>query len=279
VAEPVTGYPRWQGGLQGGTRAWTIVATEFRKVYDDTWGRTAIFLALAYTALTLGSLYTTAQQAADESTVHTMDAFVSFLNLVRWGALAVVAVAAGPSLLEDRRKGALELYFSRSVTRADYLLGKLGAVFLLALFVMFVPALIYYGATFVFFDTKPDGWGTALPNALLYAVMWAALVSGLGLGLSTLMKSSRGASLVLFGGFATLDIVLSELFEGITRRGVFEILSPFSALAKQAEWLFGIEVVGADFPAWWGLVEWVLLTVVGWALVAWRYPRVAGEGR
>jgi hypothetical protein len=87
------------------------------------------------------------------------------------------------------------------------------------------------------------------------------------------------ASLVLFGGFATLDIVLSELFEGITRRGVFEILSPFSALAKQAEWLFGIEVVGADFPAWWGLVEWVLLTVVGWALVAWRYPRVAGEGR
>lgn len=279
MAEPVTGYPRWQGTLSGGTRAWTIVATEFRKVWDDTWGRTAIFLVLAYTALYMGQRFTLGQTGT-ESSVHTMDAYVAFLDLIRWGALAVVAVAAGPSLLEDRRKGALELYFSRSVTRADYLVGKLGAVFLLALFVMFVPALVYYGSSFMFFDTKPDGWNTALLGALGYSVGWAALVSGLGLGLSTTMRSSRGASLVLFGGFAALDIILAELLHGITRRATFQILSPFNAVSRQTEWIFGIEPEGElNFPAWWGLVEWVLLTVVGWALVAWRYPKVAGEGR
>jgi ABC-type transport system involved in multi-copper enzyme maturation permease subunit len=275
VPEGVTGYPRWQGPLSQGPAFPVIVKEEVRKAVRNMWGQLAVGLAFAYAVIYLGSLNTLGQ-ARGESAAHTMDNFLFFLNNLRWASLGIAAIMAGPALLEDHRRGALELYLSRGITRRDYLTGKVVAVFGMSALVMVGPALLYVLGSFLLFKAAPAQFGTAPLGAIVQGLLWAAMVSGLGLGLSGVAKTSRGATLILFGGFAVADVFVSKLLESITRNGVMQILSPFSALAQQNTWLFGT-AAPFGFPEWWGLVEWALLTLVGWGLVAWKYPRLAGE--
>lgn len=274
MPEGVTGYPRWRGPLSEGPAFPAVAAGDIRRALNNMWSRTALILVFAYAVIFLGNLYTLGQ-ARGADAAHTMDNFLYFLNNLRWGALAIAAVMAGPGLLEDARRGALELYLSRGITRRDYLLGKVLAVFGLTALAMIGPALLYYAGTYTLFDKQPAPWVQAPAGIVVYGLMWAALVSGLGLGLSCVAKSSRGATLMLFGGFVVADLLVSKLLEGITRAGEAQILSPFSAIAQQTGWLFNVKPPFV-FPEWWGLLEWLALTAVGWGLVAWKHPRLAG---
>lgn len=274
VPEGVRPYPRWDGPLSTGPLILVVARNEIHRAFTNFWSRLALTFIAAYTIVYLGSLYTL--QQGDGDSVHTMDSFVDFLNNLRWGALAIAAVVGTPSLLEDVRRGALELYLSRAVNTGNYLLGKILAVFGLCAAALFLPAIVYVLASVFFFEQHPEGWPMALPGALLYSLVLAALVSGLALGLSSVAKSSRAAVLLLAGGFVLLDLVASNLLEAITDDPKLQILSPFAAFQQQSEWIFrGVES-GAEFPLWWGLSELIGLTVVGWALLAWRHPRVRG---
>lgn len=250
----------------------TIAWQETWRAFNNFWSRLAVIMALAYTIVFLGRQFTGGAAG------HTVQAYVDFLSTLRWGALAIAATMGGPSLLEDHRRGALELYYSRAVTRGDYLTGKVLAVFGLATFVVFLPALLYYGGSFFFFDKQPDRWAGVIGGALLYSLMWGLLVAGLGLGLSSIARSSRGATLLLLGGFVGLEIFMSQLLSGLTRNPNLQILSPFAALKQQTSWIFQI-AEPYSFPAWWGLVEWGALVILGWGLLAWKHPRVRGEER
>lgn len=63
--------------------------------------------------------------------------------------LLVFAAATAPEMLcEDRRENVLALYFSRPITRADYLLGKIAALGILMGSIALLPALIlFFGTT------------------------------------------------------------------------------------------------------------------------------------
>lgn len=251
-----------------------VAAEEIRKAINNTWSRTALTLVLAYTIVYLGSMYTLSRGRGDG--VHTMENFLFFLNNLRWGVLAVGAAMAGPALLEDSRRGALELYLSRAVTRLDYLAGKVLAIVGVTTLAVFIPALLYFAMSFVFFTVQPQDWNLMPLRALVYGLMWGLVVSGLGLGLSCVAKSSRAATLILFGGFAVADVIVANLLQGITRDPNMQLLSPFSAAAAQVEWIFALPPTGA-FPAWWGLIELSVLVLIGWGFVAWKHPRLAGE--
>lgn len=274
LPEGVRPYPKWEGVMSSGSPLMVIMGQEIRKAYLNLWSKLALVFILAYTVIFLGSLYTLSQ--SDGNAVHTMENYLEFLNNLRWGALALAATMGGPALLEDARRGALELYFSRAVTAADYIAGKILAVFVVTTFGLFVPGILYWMAGFLFFSEQPEQWATVLGPTFLYSVMWGLLVSGLALGLSSVARSSRGATLILLGGFAVLEIFIGNLLEGITRDGTLQILSPFSAMSAQADWLFNV-TTDFEFPSWWGLIEWAGLVIVGWGLVVWRRPRVRGD--
>lgn len=272
MPEAVTGYPKWEGQLSSAPRIWSIMIQEIRRAYVDQWGRSALILAFGFAVITLGSNYAVAQRSP---TIHSMDTFLSFLGMLRWAALGIAAVMAGGALLDDDKKGALELYLSRSVTRWSYLLGKTLAVLSLTFATIFGPALIYYLGSFLVFETQPDGWAYAILGAAGFAALWAIVVAGLGLGVSCLVRSSRAASLILFAGVAGMDIVLGELLEGITKSSAVQVLSPMSMLDQQGVWLFQIDAP-FDFPWWWGLVGLGILAAIGWSLVWLRHPRIRG---
>lgn len=276
MPEGVRAYPRWDGRLRTASSAPAVALQEITRALNNQWSRSLLMVVGLYSILYLGSLYTYAQ--ANKGEANPFKDYLDFLGLLRWGALAVAAVVAGPSLLEDQRRGALELYLARAVTRREYLAGKILAVFLLTFAALFLPGLLYWLSTFLFFDKHPAHWGLAPLGALGYSLMWAALVAGLGLGLSCVARTSRGATLLLIGGFATLDIFMSKLLEAITKNHVFQILSPFNAVGRQTEWLFQTPST-LDFPAWWGLLYWAVLLAVGVWLVARRAPRIQGDDR
>lgn len=274
MPEGVAAYPRWKGALSARPAFPVIAAEELRRAVNNQWARSALILVFGYAVVYVGSIHTLAQSRG-VANAHTMDNFLFFLNLLRWGALAIAAIMAGPTLLEDRRQGGLELYLSRAVTRADYLAGKTLAVLGLATFAMVGPALVYVLASHLLFAQHPAQWALTPAGVLLYGLLWGLLVAGLGLGLSCIARSSRGATLLLLGGFAVTDVFISSLLEGVTRDATAKILSPFAALQQQQAWLFGV-AEPFPFPAWWGLALWASLTAVGWGLVAWKHPRVAG---
>lgn len=273
MPEGIKPYPRWDGPLNTGPLILTVAGNEIRRAFINFWSRLALVFIAAYTIMYLGQMYTLDQQGRD---VHTMDNFVEFLNNLRWGVLVIAAVIGGPAILDDVRRGALEIYLSRAVNRVDYLVGKIVALFALSVLGLFVPATIYVLASLFFFDKNPEGWAMALPGAFLYSLILGAMLSGLALGLSSISKSSRAATLLLIGGFAILDLVVSNLLEAITDDPTLQVLSPFAAFQQQSEWIFkGVES-GAEFPMFWGVLVVVGLTLLGWILLAWKHPRVRG---
>lgn len=274
MPEGVKPYPRWDGPLNTGPLVLTVAGNEIRRAFINFWSRLALVFIAAYTVMYLGQLYTLQQESGDG--VHTMDNFVDFLNNLRWGVLVIAAVIGGPAILEDVRRGALEIYLSRAVNMTDYLIGKIIALFTLTVLGLFLPATIYVLASLFFFQDHPEGWAGALPGAFVYSLILGAMVSGLALGLSSVSKSSRAATLLLIGGFAILDLVVSNLLAAITADPNLQILSPFAAFQQQSEWIFRGVDSGAEFPMMWGALVIVGLTLIGWIFLAWKHPRVRG---
>lgn len=265
MAEAITRYPKWTGALSGAPRILPIAREEFLRIYRNTWTMVAVgvFVALAV-------LLQVATRASG------LDQLTSSLRLLEWGALGVAAVGAGPALLDDARKGALELYLSRGATRATYLVGKALGVWGIVVLAVLLPGMVYYVSGIFGQDEIPVEWRWAWAGILGHALIWGTVVAGLGLGLSCVMRSSRAASLVLFGAVFGLDVFISTLLAGITRSDFFQILSPIANLAQQNVWLFPGQEAPFDFAWWWGLIVLGGIALVGWGLFVLRAPRVKG---
>ncbi|MBW3582197.1 MAG: ABC transporter permease [Euryarchaeota archaeon] len=281
MADGVTPYPAWDGTLSNKSRLGVITANEVRLAFRNTWSMIAIGLGLAWGFASIIEFYQIRQGGA---AIHGWDGFTSMLDQLLWFALFVAATVGGPTLLEDARGGALELYLSRSVNRFEYLGGKVLAVLLLTTLIVALPAVVYWGASYVFYEEHPENWAMAPLGAFGYALMWGLMASGLALGLSSVGRSASGAALGLLGGFAALAFIVDPpgIFAGmaplpeLTADLRYTVLSPFAAFEQQKEWLFDLAAPHA-FPYWWGLVYWAALTVLGWLLVAFRHPRARGE--
>ncbi len=129
-------------------------------------------------------------------------------------AVLLLLVTGAGQIADDFRSGALQIYFSKPIRPLDYLLGKLAAVTLSALFVTLGPVLVLLTACLAF---APD-FSFLRDNPLLplRAAAFALLVSlSLGaavLAVSSLARSGRAVGL-LFGGGYFLTMVLSRVLD------------------------------------------------------------------
>lgn len=267
MAEAIKEYPRWERAYSGAPRFLVIAREELIKIYRNKWTGYAVALFLALAILGF---------AGNRVGATRLENLVDSLKLIEWAALAVVAIAAGPAILEDRRRDALELYLSRAMRPRDYVLGKGLAIWISAVVVVLLPALAYYVSALVTVDDLPGSWNWAWLGLIGHAVIWGTVIAGIGLGLSVVLNSSRAATLVLFGAIFGLDVVLSNLLEGITNDARVQVLSPIADLHQQNSWLFLETSAPYDFPWWWGALALAGLAAVGWGLFVWRRPRLKG---
>ncbi|MHB8632735.1 MAG: ABC transporter permease subunit [Thermoplasmatota archaeon] len=264
-------YPRWQGQPSPASRLGVILWHEVRMANANTWSRLAMLGGLAWGVASIIQL-AQYRQLGDS---HDTQSFLSMLDQLRWAVLLLAAASGGASLIEDARQGALELTFTRAVTPGEYLAAKALAQTGLATAVLALPAVAYYGASFLFYTHHPAGWEWALPLALGYSLLWGLVAAGLALGLSCVSRSSLTAALVMAGTIAGLDIVVGRLLASVTNSPRFTVLSPLAALSQVAAWMFHLPLP-YKFPTWWATVEVAGLLALGWGLVWWRHPRPKG---
>ena len=201
------------------------------------------------------------------------------------GALLPIFVAAqAPELVvNDMRHRVLPLYFSRPISRIDYVIAKLAALSLGLLALTLAPLLLLWVGRVLAEDDIVAAIGSevvALPGILGNGILHAVVLASIGLAISSLAGRrayAAGAVLAIF----LIGSVVSGIFQvqGGSMANVAPFLNPLAILDGAREWLFGGTVAEspasvADLPLpLYGLATLVMLAV-SWAVLALRYRSV-----
>jgi ABC-2 type transport system permease protein len=201
------------------------------------------------------------------------------------GALLPIFVAAqAPELVvNDMRHRVLPLYFSRPISRIDYVVAKLAALSLGLLALTLVPLLLLWVGRVLAEDDIVAAIGDefgALPGILGNGILHAVVLASIGLAISSLAGRrayAAGAVLAIF----LIGSVVSGIFQvqGGSMANVAPFLNPLAILDGAREWLFGGTVAEtpasvADLPLpIYGLATLVMLGL-SWAVLALRYRSV-----
>jgi ABC-2 type transport system permease protein len=120
----------------------------------------------------------------------------------------LMTVWAGTSLVaDDFRSGALLVYFSRPLTRADYVLGKLGVLALLNAAVIAVPTLALWGLAVAFdsHDLVARGLAFLAVPIVVQSIVVSLVLSLLAFGAGALTRNGALGGLLLVGSVVVFD--------------------------------------------------------------------------
>ncbi len=231
------GYRGWSGRLESGWMRWTVISSVgIRRAWQSRWLRRMLFFAwlpavwfgIGFFLWEQAALYPEWRQTLRpflqsmpptaefnqiresvrtgnlENSRHTVWAWL-LQTLFRYpqGVLMVMMVGliAPPMISQDVRSRAFLLYFSRPLTRAEYLLGKLASVWVYLSVISTLPALTLYVLGVLL---SPNLGVVSATWDLPFRIVAASLVlmlptSILALCFSSLTQESRYAG---FGWFA-----------------------------------------------------------------------------
>lgn len=161
-------------------------------------------------------------------------------NLCMWPLLTALVV--GGMISDDRRNGTSAIYFSRPVTRTDYIAMKYLSAAVVLGFVIVFSYMLYYSSAIVFHG---EGWAylvDTLPiflGGLVAGLLLVITYTSIGMALSSVSQSRFFAAIgflaIIFG-----SKVVALMIELIFQTTIFYILSPYDSLAHVGQWLVGI---------------------------------------
>lgn len=126
--------------------------------------------------------------------------FLGFLWSESWLGFVLVAWAAPGMISKDFANNSIQLYLSRPLSRAEYLMGKISVLAALLSCTTWIPALILFG---VQAEMQGNGWGWDhlwIAGAIVVAgSLWIALMSLLSMGLAVWVKWRIAATALFFG--------------------------------------------------------------------------------
>jgi hypothetical protein len=161
-------------------------------------------------------------------------------HVMRLFALLAVTWYGAGLFAEDRRMGAHLLYFSRPLTRLDYVLGKFLVVAFFGALAVLVPGLV---VCFVAAWTSPE-WsflkeeGDVIWRTCAYAAIWITLTSSIVLCVSSL-ATRRTFALAGAFGFFTLNFGLGEVLAEVDGR--YHAVSLMSDVRKLRNRIFQVD--------------------------------------
>lgn len=184
--------------------------------------------------------------------------FLGFLGMQGGLAFFLTAFIGPNTIAPDLSNGALPLYFCRSFSRGEYVLGKLFALFYLLSLITWVPGLILFGiesnlsGLAWMWENRSLGIGIFLASAI-----WILMISLISMALSAWVKWRIAAGALLLGvmfflsGFgAAINVVL--------RSNIGNYINPGALITRVCAGLFGVESP-IDISAW---SAWVGLLVM-----------------
>jgi ABC-2 type transport system permease protein len=123
----------------------------------------------------------------------TPDTFRQFLEQQAFFVFLITVYVGAGLIANDRRANALQIYLSKPMTRAEYVVGKLSILMTFLLLVTWVPAIILllvqiaFAGNFTFFRNN----AFLFPAITLFSFIEVVMVSMSMLALSSLSNSSR----------------------------------------------------------------------------------------
>jgi ABC-type transport system involved in multi-copper enzyme maturation permease subunit len=166
------------------TRPWVIVRRELRLAVRKRWVRRLLFFALIPLAVTIVTLYfQLIVEKVTQAHVFGRNLYEGFYGVEVFFLVLMVAAAGSDLIAKDTASRAHQLYFSRPIRPIHYLLGKLGALFVV-LFALLAPPGILLALANLLLASEPDygGFASKVGELTVYGVV-AALSAGVFISL------------------------------------------------------------------------------------------------
>lgn len=201
---------------------------------------------------------------------------------VAWLILGVFVATIAPEMLcSDRREKTLILYFSRPITRLDYLLSKLLATALLTLTITLVPLSIFWLGRQLLDDSPVRAMGDHigdLGRIVVVSVVVAAYLGALGLVVSaftTRKAIAIGVIIVAFIFTSALAGALQETVGSDDQQKWFALISPAQTIDDFSGGIFGQPQIDSTFgeplSTWIYGAAMIAIVLICCAIMYWRY--------
>lgn len=168
-----------------------------------------------------------------------------------YAALSIVlllfaAVAAPEMLCDDRHEHVLQLYFSRALTRVDYLVAKVSALGILMGAIALAPALLLFvGNTLLasgplsYLAHHVGDLGRVVAIGTLFSVFYAAL----GLVVASYTERKGVAAAIYVGGMLVVSGIVGAIFStvGGDWKRYLLLVDPTSLTEGLSNWVLGVQ--------------------------------------
>ena len=180
--------------------------------------------------------------------------FMNFMSTQKIFAIFLAALAGAEMIAPDVANNAMQLYFSRPMTRLDYAIGRMTALIGLLSLITWIPGLALF---FMQSVTAGGGWGIAnwrIGFGILTGfLLWILLVALAALASSAWVKQRALAGGLVLGFFFILNGV-AAMINGVFRGTGGHLLNPSWTVERVVYALSGIEApdgpgVGAAISA------------------------------
>jgi len=174
----------------------------------------------------------------------TVENIFQFLQSASRFVLILMAWYGAGLINEDKRLGANLLYFSRPITRAQYLAGKFLAASWFGVLALIAPCLIICSVAIF---SSPDWsffkqeWET-IPQVLLFGTLWVSTMAIVVLTISSITER-RTHALIGSVGLVYGSSIISGVLNFMLRDGRATTLDLFQNMERVGEWIFGISLV------------------------------------
>lgn len=201
---------------------------------------------------------------------------------VAWLILGVFVATIAPEMLcGDRREKTLILYFSRPITRLDYLLAKLLATALLTLTITLIPLAIFWLGRQLLDDSPVSAMRDHIGDLLkivVVSIVVSAYLGALGLVVSAFTGRKAiavGIIIVAFLFSSALAGVLQNVFGTDSQKAWFGLISPARTITQFVTGIWDHPVqdnqFGSPLDTWvYGAVM-IAIVLVCCAIMYWRY--------
>ena len=197
----------------------------------------AVMIYLSHNASVLSLLHTRANEVIQDYAKF----FLGFLGFQGGLAFFLTAFIGPNTIAPDLANGALPLYFCRPFSRAEYVLGKLCALFYILSLMTWVPGLVLFGI-----EASLSGAGWTWENRslaigiVLSSVIWILMISLIAMALSAWVKWRIAAGALLLGVMFFLS-GFGAAINAVLRSNIGHYINPGSLITCVSAGLFGIE--------------------------------------
>jgi ABC-2 type transport system permease protein len=143
--------------------------------------------------------------------------FLNFLAVEAWMGFILTAWGAPGMVSKDFANHSIQLYLSRPLSRAEYLLGKVSVLATLLSCTTWIPALILFG---VQAGLQGNGWGWKnlwmAGSIFVSCMLWIALISLVAMAIAVWVRWRIAATALLFATFFLMP-AFSEVMDLVLR--------------------------------------------------------------